>query len=134
MQRAHRPQGPAASAPTLLLLGLVAAGVCCGGRADLAPLLEPAALSGSREAGRLEVQVSNLGKGRARATTTSIAFSTFEVRLPTRPLAPGETTLVSTALPEPCLRASCDFRVWVDSKDEVRERDENNNLLSARCP
>ncbi len=121
----------------LLLAAGLAALTACGGRADLAPLLDPSlgAVPCSRNAaGRLLLEISNQGKRPSRASTTSVAFPVFEVRLPTRPLAPGEHTQLSLALPELCEEPGCDFTIWIDAKEEVRESNEDNNRATAKCP
>lgn len=115
----------------MLWAGLAA---CCGGRADLAAVLQPAgSVPCTPASGRLTVEVLNQGRRASRATTTSIDFPSFEVRLPTRPLEPGDRHAVSTALPKDCASQGCGFTVIVDSKGEVRESNEDNNRSQGRC-
>lgn len=124
--------------PILVVL-VMALLVTCSRRADLLPSRSKAQadIVGSCErdaAGRLIVTVTNQGNRSSKATTTSIEFDSLApVILPTHPLIPGQTDRITFRIPDKCFDPVCHFIVRVDSRGEVRESDEANNVIEGRC-
>ena len=85
--------------------------------------------------GRLLITIHNRGKKTAKATTTQVEFGSLPpIRLPTRPVPPGDSQTVSYRVPEECFRPACRFRITVDARGEVTESDETNNVAEGSCP
>lgn len=113
---------------------------CGGKKADLTPsyLEGPNAVTSlpcPAESGeRLTVSIVNQGKKPTKASTTVLEFdSQPSVRLPTRPLLPGQSTELSYRIPDSCFSPDCDFRIVADAKNEIEESDETNNSQPVKC-
>jgi hypothetical protein len=125
------------------LAGILSVILCsfagCGKKADLSPVFVNSALVNEGpcildDAERLTVSVINQGMRASKATTTTIEFQHHApVRLPTRPLRPGQSTTVSFPIPIRCFRPDCSFKVVVDAKDEITESEEGNNARTGKC-
>lgn len=121
----------------MLLALLLATLAGCGKRPDLLALAEgPDMASTCRldEKGRLVVTIHNQGKRISKATTTQIVFGSLPaIRLPTRPVPPGDSVSVTFPIPEECFQPECQFRITVDANNEVDETDEMNNSAKGLC-
>jgi hypothetical protein len=115
-------------------------GACGGKKADLAPSYPegPNAVTSlpcPADGDHLTISIVNKGKKSAKASTTVLEFdSQPAVRLPTRPLLPGQSTELSYRIPDRCFSPDCNFRIVADAKDEIKEKDETNNSQPVKCP
>jgi CARDB len=132
------------SIPPLLLgcLCLVAASLVQGQtlmiRSDLWPDPGPGQ-SGfcKRNQGNLVVTVRSVGP-------TQAPLAPFYVKVEFTPggtvekqverLVPGSTADVHFVMPPGCFNPECKFKITVDSKNNIRESDERNNVAEGRCP
>ena len=117
------------------LLLLVISHLSCAGRADLVPGPGPTPVDCLTDTDqRLLVTVSNQGKHRAIATTTVLHYENRPpIHVPTRPIAPQQSETLTVQLPDECLWSACSFQIQVDYKDEVTEKDEDNNRVQGEC-
>ena len=117
------------------LILLVTSALSCAGRADLVPGPGPTPLDCPTDSDyRLLITVSNEGKRQAIATTTVVQYGDRPpVHVPTRPIAPQQSQPLTVQLPDECLWSACSFQIQVDYKDEVIEKDENNNRVQGEC-
>ncbi len=84
--------------------------------------------------GELVITILNQGKKEAKATTTEVVFGALPaIRLPTRPILPGESASVTFPVPDDCYQPECQFRITADANNEVEELDEGNNSAQGRC-
>lgn len=108
------------------------------GLPDLIPVPDPEPGVGfcrRDDQGRLLVTVRNQGTGDAPASTTTVHFvpgGSFDVPTPAI-AAGGSVDLPPIPIPAPCFNPDCNFRITVDSKNEVVESDEGNNFASGTC-
>ena len=126
---------PTLLTPCLGLILLVTSAFACAGRADLVPGPGPIPLDCPTDADqRLLITVSNEGKRRSIATTTVLQYEDRPpIHVPTRPIAPEQSQTLTIKLPDECLWSVCSFQIQVDYKDEVIEKNENNNRLQGDC-
>ncbi len=121
----------------LFLIALCGLAPACGKRADLIARNGMPDVTTScqlDDQGQLVITILNQGKKEAKATTTEIAFGTLPpIRLPTRPIPPGESASVTFPVPDDCFRPECQFQITVDAKNEVEESEERNNQVIGRC-
>lgn len=116
------------------ILGLVPRGVPAP---DLTPVAPPdAAMYCKRDnLGRLLVSVKNQGTLVSAPATATIIFgngSSVDVALPA--IKAGDTvTLQSVSIPPGCFSPNCGFRIFVDSRQNIEELDEGNNIAEGRC-
>ena len=108
------------------------------GLPDLLPVPDPRPGVGfcrRDDQGRLLVTVKNQGTADASASTTTVVFSpggSFD--LPTPPIPAGGTVdLPPLAIPPSCFNPDCNFKIIVDSRNQVLESDEGNNFASGTC-
>ncbi len=109
---------------------------CCGGGggADLVPVPDAHGFFCRRQDGKLLVEVKNQGTGAAGASTTLVDFLQYgSVSLPTPALAAGASANLLVDIPAGCFDSDCEFRIVVDSKNEVAETNEANNTASGTC-
>ena len=102
--------------------------------ADLAPFESAVQFCHKDPQGRLLVSVANNGPGDALVSTTRVVFSpggTVEVATP--PIPVGFTGTLEPIVIPPSCGGDCDFTITVDSKSEVTETNENNNVASGLC-
>ncbi len=86
--------------------------------------------------GKLIVRVLNQGHNDAPASTTTVEFTpggTFEQPTPAVP-GEGGSVEVTFDVPRACWTPDCNFRVTVDSKNQVREDNKGNNTVPGTCP
>ncbi|HSH81372.1 MAG TPA: CARDB domain-containing protein [Herpetosiphonaceae bacterium] len=84
--------------------------------------------------GNLAVTVKNKGTGPAGASTTEVEFAGHaRVALPTPPLGPGELADLLFDIPSDCSDRDWTFRIIVDARNQVAERNEANNIFEGRC-
>jgi len=108
------------------------------GLPDLIPVPDPRPGVGFcrlDEQGRLLVRVKNQGTADAPASTTTVHFApggSFDLPTPAIP-AGGTVDLPPLPIPGPCYNPDCNFRIVVDSKNEIVESDEGNNFASGLC-
>ena len=115
------------------LILLVTSALSCAGRADLVPGPTPVDCLTDADQ-RLLITVSNEGRRRAIATTTVLHYEDRPpVHFPTRPIGPEQSRTLTLQLPEKCLWSACSFQIQVDYKDEVIEKDEDNNRVQGEC-
>lgn len=117
------------------LILLVSSALSCAGRADLVPGHGEIPLDCPTDADqRLLITVSNEGNRPAIATTTVLQYDDRPpVLVPTRPIAPAQSETLTVRLPDECLWSACSFQIQVDSREEVIEKDENNNRVQGEC-
>ena len=110
---------------------------------DLVPLPAPGASNSDpvdfcygNQPPKLDVRVHNQGNEAAPSSKVRVVFSvqgsskTFIKLVPGIP-ARGTQTLQFDRPPD--CKTDCDFSITVDSQNEVQERGEGNNTVSARC-
>jgi hypothetical protein len=85
--------------------------------------------------GRLLIMVKNQGDTDAPASTTTVDFFSFgSFDLPTPPIpAGGSVTLPALNIPAGCYDPDCNFKITVDSKNQVKESNESNNQVASNC-
>jgi hypothetical protein len=105
------------------------------GLADLIPLGDPESGFCRRDdRGNLIVTVKNQGSADAGASTTTVHFvpgGAFSQ--PTPPIPAGGSADLLFPIPGVCFNPDCDFRIIVDSANQVTESDETNNFASGTC-
>jgi len=93
---------------------------------------------------KLKITVKNQGKTASQPCSTSVTFwvtvpntSTSEpktIDIPTPAIAPGQSVEIGPAdMPPTCYRPDCTFKIVVDSKNQIDELNENNNIMSGLC-
>jgi hypothetical protein len=106
-----------------------------GGLPDLVPVSDPEGNYCRRdEQGNLVVTVHNQGSGDAGASTTTVAFArggTFSQ--PTPAITAGSSVDLAFSIPPTCFDPDCEFRIIVDSNNDVAESNEGNNFAVGRC-
>jgi hypothetical protein len=93
---------------------------------------------------KLIITVKNQGKKVSSVCTTSVTFwvtvpntttsepKTFEI--PTPAIQPGQSVEIGPAnIPTGCYRPDCMFKIIVDSKNQVDELGEDNNIMTGFC-
>lgn len=125
--------------PLALCLFIVASFTGCRRSADLTPVPDPRPGFGFCKLApgntSLIVTVRNQGGADAPATTTTVQFSPGgTVSIPT-PAIPMGTSLDLPPInfPVGCHDPDCNFRITVDSRNEVRESKEDNNTGDGLC-
>ena len=84
--------------------------------------------------GNLIVTVRNQGSADAGPSTTTVLFAPGGIfSQPTPPLTAGASTDLLFPIPGRCFDPDCEFRIIVDSGDQVMESDEHNNIASGTC-
>ena len=127
----------------VLLAALAALGTHCGsvpglptllsgGQADLIPL--PAA-GFCQNGGRFLVVIRNQDAEKADRSTTRVTFSRGSgMDLATPEVDGGRiVTLDPITIPAECFAPECLVTVTVDSRDDVDESNEDNNVVEERC-
>jgi len=85
--------------------------------------------------GRLLIIVKNQGDTDAPASTTTVDFfnfGSFDLTTPPIP-AGGSVTLPALNIPVGCYNPDCNFKITVDSKNQINESNESNNQVSSNC-
>jgi hypothetical protein len=93
-------------------------------------------LSGDPESPKLGVSVQNIGESESPPSVTTIEFSpggSHEIHTPAIP--GGESiALMPVSIPLACFNPNCEFRITVDSRNEINgSRGEGNNEADGRC-
>jgi hypothetical protein len=105
------------------------------GLPDVIPLADPQTGFCKRDdQGNLIVTVKNQGSADGGASTTTVVFvsgGTFSQ--PTPPIPAGGSVDLSFPIPATCFTPDCEFRIIVDSGNQVTESDEGNNIASGTC-
>lgn len=105
------------------------------GLPDLIPFADPKTGFCKRDdQGDLIVTVKNQGSAGAGPSTTTVVFApggTFSQ--PTPPIFAGASVDLTFPIPAKCFDPDCDFRIIVDSGNQVTESDELNNFASGTC-
>jgi hypothetical protein len=89
---------------------------------------------------QVHVIVRNQGNALAGPSVTRVEFlsqgGAIPMTQPTGPLVAGEEAFHVFDIPEGCYEGEspCDFRIIVDSQNDVGESDETNNTASGSCP
>jgi len=125
-----------------LLATIVLSG--CTPLADLVPIGSPD-ISGppsfckkvkeGPDKGKLVVTVKNQGTAAAPASTTTVKFSpggSFQLSTPAIP-AGGSVDLPPLSIPAGCYNPDCDFKITVDSNNQINESNEGNNSVAGNC-
>jgi CARDB len=106
------------------------------GLPDLVPVPDPAGSFCKRDdEGKLIVTVKNQGSADAAASTTSVVFEpggTFSQ--PTPAIPAGDSVDLKFAIPPTCYDPDCEFRIIVDSGDQITQSDVGNNIAEGTCP
>ena len=89
------------------------------------------------DSGQLVVTVRNQGNKEAPASTTTVRFfltgSSPSFDMTTPPLGKNEAVDLDFDIPAGCFNADCDFEITVDSKEQVDELNEENNVVDGIC-
>lgn len=103
------------------------------GKPDLIPVPDPTLGFCRRQGLKLTVTVRNQGTD-AGPSVTRVNFGTFGIASqPTPALAAGASIDLVFAIPAGCFNPDCDFRITVDSNNQVDESNEGNNTASGNC-
>jgi hypothetical protein len=84
----------------------------------------------------LAVSISNRGASRASPSTTRVDFRsdpTQSFLRETRTMAARSVQTFELDIPPACFRADCQWKIIVDSANQVDETDEGNNTFAGRC-
>lgn len=130
-------------APMSVVLVLALALTGCVASADLVPVnsrpdigeLGFCKLQGQAGKSALVVVVKNQGNADAPASTTTIEFSTgesFSLPTPAVPIG-GSIDLSPLDFPKFCFNPDCEFTITVDSSDQIKEGNEENNSVDSWC-
>jgi hypothetical protein len=105
------------------------------GLPDLIPVPDPEGGFCRRdEQGNLVVTVKNKGSLDAGPSMTTVAFARGGAfSQPTPAIPAGGSVDLAFSIPPVCFDPDCDFRIVVDSGDDVTESDEGNNVASGTC-
>lgn len=109
-----------------------------GRQADLIPVPDPRPGFGFCKVdaqGNLIVTVKNQGTADAGATTLKVEFlpgGTCTLPVPPIP-AGGSVDVGSCIFPAACFNPDCNFRITVDSNNDVSESNEGNNIGNGLC-
>ena len=105
------------------------------GRPDLVPVsAEPSGEFCRRRDGKLIVRVKNVGQGAAGPSTTEVDFGQHgRPTQPTSALAPGEPVELEFEIPPGCFDPDCEFKITVNSRNEVVEENTDNNSAQGSC-
>ena len=127
----------------VFLAVLAALGSSCGsipglpsllddGKADLIPL--PAA-GFCQNGGQFLVVIRNQDAAKADASTTRVTFSRGSAKDLATPEVDGGriVTLDPVTIPAECFAPDCVVTVTVDSRSDVDESNEDNNVVEERC-
>jgi CARDB len=102
--------------------------------ADLIPVPNEAGSFCNIKDNALVVTVRNQGTASAGPSTTEVDFGTFgKVSMLTPSLGPGASVNLSFPIPFGCHDPDCEFRITVDSNNDVTESNEGNNVADDRC-
>ncbi len=116
------------------ILGLVKTGAPA---ADLVPVLSGVSDACHREGNQnwLGITVKNQGNLDAGPSLTTVLFANKTyVDEATPAIAAGTTTMLSPILaPGSCFTPNCEFRVTIDSKQQVKESNKSNNVAEGQC-
>ena len=85
--------------------------------------------------GKLVVTVKNQGNYKAPASTTTVEFSPggpSQLATPPIPVS-GTVDLQPLSIPAECFNADCDFKITVDSGNQIKESNEENNTANGVC-
>ncbi len=135
---------------TFLILVTIAvlSGCVNGGSPPTGPDLVPVKAPGNPtfcqrdQTGSLQIYVKNQGNVEAASSEVEVEFSMApgqkqKVRAQgaTGPLKAGETTTssINVDIPKGCFNPDCGFTIMVDILDNVKETNENNNLVEGVC-
>jgi len=85
--------------------------------------------------GRLVVTVKNQGNANAPASTTRVEFGfggSFQLSTPAI-TAGGFVELPPLSIPATCYNPDCEFKITVDSTNQINESNKENNTASGLC-
>jgi hypothetical protein len=125
---------------TLILGFLIAVALIGCAGIDLLPigrpdLTGPPSFCKVDNQGRLIVTVKNQGNANARASTTTVEFfpgGLFSLPTPAIP-AGGTVDLAPLNIPAGCYNPDCEFKITVDSNNQIKESNEGNNIANGSC-
>ena len=104
------------------------------GLPDLVPIPDANGFFCNLKDGTLIVTVMNQVTAGAGTSMTKVDFGSHgTVLVPTPALAPGASVALSVTIPFGCYDPDCNFRITVDSNNDVSESDEGNNFASGTC-
>jgi len=85
--------------------------------------------------GKLVVTVKNQGNANAPASTTRVEFGFGgSFQLPTPAItAGGFVELPPLSIPATCYNPDCEFKITVDSTNQINESNKENNTASGLC-
>ena len=126
---------------TLLFVGLTLTAALSGCAPDLVPVGRadltgpPSFCKLAPESKMLIVTVNNQGRGSAAASTTTVEFNPGGAfPLPTATITAGGTLdLAPLEIPAVCFDPDCEFKITVDSANQINESDEANNSAEGSC-
>jgi hypothetical protein len=84
---------------------------------------------------RVVVSVKNQGNAASPVSTTTVQFAPGQsFNLATPAIAPGASAhLDPVSIPAACFNPECNFTITVDSGNQVKESNANNNAAKGRC-
>ena len=104
------------------------------GKPDLIPVPDPRLGFCRRQNMKLTVTVKNQGSTDAGPSVTRVDFGNFGIASqPTPALAAGASIDLLFDIPPGCFNPDCEFRITVDSNNQVNESNEGNNTGSGSC-
>jgi hypothetical protein len=108
------------------------------GQPDLIPVpTERGDYCRQNDDGDLVVRVANQGSASSGPCSTAVTFTTrlgfVTSTQPTPSLAPGASVDLIFPFPRLCFTPDCYFTITVDSKNEVMEAGEGNNMVKGHC-
>ena len=90
-----------------------------------------------RRGNNIRVAVRNQGTEAATgAFDVTVDFGTHGSqtrRAPSGTMNPGDEILLTFTIPSGCFDSDCEFVIKVDARDEIKECDENNNVVKGLC-
>ena len=104
------------------------------GKPDLIPVPDPKLGFCRRQNLKLTVTVQNQGSTDAGPSITRVDFGSFGIASqPTPALAAGASIDLLFDIPAGCFNPDCEFRIAVDSNNQVNESNEGNNIAKGTC-
>lgn len=101
---------------------------------DLIPVPDPKLGFCRRKDLKLTVTVKNQGSADAGPSITTVDFGALGTpSLPSPALAAGASIDLVFDIPAGCFDPNCEFKITVDSKNQVNESNEGNNTASDEC-